>query len=161
MRKDRVVANDSLFTRFNKVFATMLRFVWYICRMNRINWDLVGISASVACAIHCALLPLVLTSLPILGINIINNVMFEYGMILLAFIVGFYSLWHGYRRHHHSAAPLLVFSAGIMVLLAKQVWHNYEMWFIPLAVLLIVVAHLRNYRACRIHNHAHSDDCNH
>ncbi|HAL95914.1 MAG TPA: MerC domain-containing protein, partial [Chitinophagaceae bacterium] len=30
----------------------------------RINWDALGISASIACAIHCALLPLFLSSLP-------------------------------------------------------------------------------------------------
>jgi hypothetical protein len=27
--------------------------------------------------------------------------------------------------------------------------------------VFIVSAHLINYKACRIHNHAHSDDCNH
>ena len=39
----------------------------------KINWDALGITASLACAIHCALLPLFFTSLPILGINIIEN----------------------------------------------------------------------------------------
>ena len=45
--------------------------------MFKINYDALGIAASVACAIHCAVLPLVITSLPILGINIINNFWFE------------------------------------------------------------------------------------
>jgi hypothetical protein len=26
---------------------------------------------------------------------------------------------------------------------------------------LIVVAHIINYRSCRVHNHAHADDCAH
>jgi hypothetical protein len=29
------------------------------------------------------------------------------------------------------------------------------------AVVLIVAAHFLNYRSCRVHNHAHADDCNH
>jgi len=129
--------------------------------MTKINWDALGISASLACAIHCAILPVLLTSLPIFGINIINNVMFEYGMILLAFLIGFYSLWHGYKRHHHSFTPLIVFSGGMILLVAKQVWHDYQLWLLPLAVVLIVAAHVRNYKACRVHNHAHAGDCNH
>jgi len=38
-----------------------------------------------ACAIHCALLPLILTSLPLFGVELIDNIAFEYGMIVLAF----------------------------------------------------------------------------
>lgn len=128
---------------------------------SRVNWDAVGIVTSVACAVHCAILPLLLTSLPLFGMNIIDNVLFEYGMIFLAFCVGCYSLWHGYKKHHHSAMPLLLFSAGIIVLFAKQLWHQYQYWLLPFAVLFIVVAHVLNYRSCRVHNHAHEDDCDH
>jgi len=56
----------------------------------KINWDALGISASLACAIHCALLPLFLTSLPLFGINIIHNYWFEASMILLAMAIGGY-----------------------------------------------------------------------
>lgn len=127
----------------------------------RINWDALGITASLACAIHCAILPLVLTSLPVFGINIIDNEKFEYFMIVLAFSVGIYSLWHGYRKHHHSFLPLGIFTLGIVLLLCKQIWHQYQYWFLPFAVLFIVSAHIFNYRSCRVHAHAHADDCTH
>ncbi|MEO8583269.1 MAG: MerC domain-containing protein [Flavitalea sp.] len=127
----------------------------------RINWDALGIVTSVACAIHCAILPLILTSLPLFGMNIVDNVGFEYFMIFLAFAIGSYSLSHGYRKHHHSPTPLLIFSAGMMLLLAKQLWHNYQYWILPFAVILIIYSHLINYRSCRVHNHAHHDDCDH
>lgn len=127
----------------------------------KVNWDAMGIVASIACAIHCAILPLLLGSLPILGMNIIDNVGFEYFMIFLAFAIGTYSLWHGYRRHHHSMTPVLIFSGGICLLIAKQVWHEFQYWLLPFAITLIIAAHLLNYKACRVHNHAHSDDCNH
>jgi hypothetical protein len=127
----------------------------------KVNWDALGITASLACAIHCALLPLFLSTLPLFGINIINNVPFEIFMILLAMAIGSYSLYHGWKKHHHSVAPLFMFSAGIVLLICKQVWHEYQLWFLVPAALLIVTAHFTNYRFCRIHNHAHSDDCNH
>ena len=80
----------------------------------KINWDALGVSASLACAVHCALLPLFLTSLPLFGINIINNETFEAGMIILALAIGSYSLYHGYKRHHHSLLPFTFFIAGFI-----------------------------------------------
>jgi phosphoglycerol transferase MdoB-like AlkP superfamily enzyme len=127
----------------------------------KINWDALGIATSLACAIHCAILPLMLGSLPIMGINLVNNEGFEYFMIFLAFGIGTYSLWHGFRRHHHSFLPLAIFFSGITLLVAKQVWHNWQLVLLPLAVVFIIAAHVLNYRSCRIHAHAHSDDCNH
>lgn len=138
------------------------KFTPYLRTMNfRFNWDALGVATSLACAIHCAVLPLILTSLPIFGINIIENQSFEYLMIFLAFAIGSYSLWHGFKKHHHSFLPLLIFAFGIILLLAKQIWHKYQLWLLPFAVLLIILAHLLNYRSCRIHNHAHADDCDH
>jgi hypothetical protein len=127
----------------------------------KINWDALGIAASVACAIHCALLPLILTSLPLFGINIINNLSFELFMILLAFCVGAYSLYHGWKKHHHRWLPFIIFSSGMLFLFGKQVWHEYQLFFLIPAVSFIVTAHYLNYSFCRAHNHAHEEDCDH
>lgn len=127
----------------------------------KINLDFIGIGASLACAIHCALLPLLLTTLPLFGMNIIENEVFEYFMIFLAFLIGAVSLYHGYRRHHHSYRPLIYFGIGIILLLIKQVFHEYQLLILPLALFFIISAHLMNHRACRVHDHGHSDDCNH
>jgi hypothetical protein len=129
--------------------------------LKRINWDALGISASLACAIHCAVLPLFLSSLPLFGINIIENVKFEYGMIALAFVVGYYSLYHGRKKHHHKWLPTIIFSVGIGCLLAKMAWHEWRNWFLLPAVVSIITAHFLNYRMCQHHNHAHAEDCNH
>ena len=146
-------------------FATMLLFCIFApfmkARIKRINWDTLGITTSLACAIHCALLPLFLTSLPLFGVNIIHNSFFEAGMILLAFCIGSYSLYHGYRKHHHSLIPLIIFATGIVLLVLKQFFIQYETWLLIPAVTFIILAHLLNYRSCRVHNHAHTDDCDH
>jgi hypothetical protein len=129
--------------------------------MFRINYDALGIAASIACAIHCAVLPLILTSLPIFGTNIIDNRGFEFGMILLAMGIGYYSLWHGYKKHHHSSMPVFLFSTGMILLFLKQVYHEQQLIFLIPAVIAIVSAHLLNYRLCRKANHCHAADCNH
>ncbi|MBS1946443.1 MAG: MerC domain-containing protein [Bacteroidetes bacterium] len=119
----------------------------------KINWDALGIGASIACAIHCAVLPLTLTSLPLFGINIIHNYAFEYFMIGLAFSIGSYALWHGYRQHHRSFLPFVLFIVGILCLLAKQHWHQHELLILPFAVIFIVSAHITNFRSCRLSGH--------
>ena len=129
--------------------------------LSKINWDALGITASIACAIHCAVLPLLLTSLPVFGINIIDNLVFEYGMILLALGVGGWSLYHGYRRHHHQRLPLIIFGLGMALLFAKELFHDWKLWFLIPAVVAITIAHFINFRYCRAANHCHASDCNH
>ncbi len=107
-----------------------------------------GIATSVLCAIHCALLPVIMSSLPIFGINIVHNVFFEWGMIVLAFMVGSYSLYHGFIRHHRSFQPILIFSLGFVFLVLKQFYHEFEFSFLATAVILIISAHYYNYRLC-------------
>jgi hypothetical protein len=114
----------------------------------KLNWDKLGIATSLACAIHCALLPLILTSLPLFGINIIHNSFFEWGMIMLACVVGTYSLYHGYIKHHRSLLPVGLFITGCSFLFAKQLFHNYEYFLLFPAVILIIAAHYINYRLC-------------
>jgi hypothetical protein len=129
----------------------------------RINWEALGIAASVACAIHCALMPLIITSLPLIGAGFLKSLAFELALLLLAFAMGFYSLWHGYRRHHHRSVTLLLFSTGMLFFLLHQLVHisHSVLFFILPGIILILTAHYLNFRFCRIAKHCHSSDCNH
>ena len=135
----------------------------YICPIMKlqVNWDALGVTTSVICAIHCAVLPLVLTSLPLFGINIIHNGFFEAGMIALAFAIGSFAFYHGYKRHHHRVLPLLIFSIGFIFLVLKEIFISSETPLLIPAVAFILTAHFFNYRFCRKANHCHSTDCNH
>ena len=125
------------------------------------NWDAIGIGASLACAIHCALLPLFFSSLPLLGINVLHNTSFELGMIVLSFVIGAYSLYHGYKKHHHSYKPIILFTLGIALMLSRLVFRNIEIILLFPAAFFIIIAHVNNHMRCRVHNHAHEDDCDH
>src|ERR1700739_2268534 len=115
----------------------------------KVNWDAMGIVTSLACAVHCAILPLLVSAFPLFGINILHNAFFEWGMIGLAFIIGVLTLLHGYRKHHQSLTPVLIFSTGFLFLLLKQFLPSMEYWFLAFAVMGIVSAHLYNFRLCR------------
>lgn len=114
----------------------------------KLNWDALGIGTSILCAIHCALLPILMTTLPLFGVNIIHNVFFEWGMITLAFAIGSYSLFHGYIKHHRSLVPVLIFSFGFIFLVLKQFIVQYDILLLIIAVTFIISAHFYNYRLC-------------
>ncbi len=136
--------------------------VHYFCYMFRkINWDALGVTTSLVCAVHCAVLPLIFTSLPFFGIDFVADKRFEYGMIGLAFLIGVVALSHGYRRHHHKLFPVFIFTAGFVFLLAKEWLPRFEIPFLFIAVSLILLAHYLNYRQCRHHGHCPKDDCKH
>jgi len=137
----------------------------YICPlMNfRINWEALGVGASIACAIHCAVLPLFITSLPLFGINIIHNIFVEVLLLGAAFIIGFTTLWHGYKRHHHKPATLILFSLGMALFTMNQfVRFSFSTFLLIIpAVVLVVTAHFLNHRFCKQAKHCHTSDCNH
>ena len=137
------------------------KYIVYLHAMIRINYDALGIAASVACAIHCAILPLILSSLPLFGINIINNGSFELFMIGLAMAIGVYSLWHGYKKHHHKLYPVIFFTLGILCLVAKQFFHQQFLYFLIPAMALIVSAHWLNYREIKKTKTCNINGCSH
>lgn len=113
----------------------------------KLNWDAMGIATSVLCAIHCALLPLLLSGLPLLGGKLVHNEAFEWTMIGIAFFIGVYSLSHGFKRHHRNKLPVILFFIGFFFLAAKQ-FSSYHLIFLFIAVALIVSAHYLNLRLC-------------
>jgi hypothetical protein len=127
----------------------------------QINWNALGVSATVACAIHCALMPLFVSTLPLFGVNLLDNIYFETAMIVIAFLIGGLTLLHGYRKHHHRFIPLVLFIAGMFLLIFKHyLAANVILLIIPSSILILSAYYL-NWRYCRIAKHCHSSDCNH
>ncbi len=125
----------------------------------KLNWDGIGIATSVICAIHCAFLPLLASVLP--ALSGVHNHIFEWGMIVLAFTVGIYSLRHGYKKHHQNNLPFYFFGLGFALLITKQFFHEYEIYFLLPAVTFIVLAHFKNFKfsqskACHSAHHKHN-----
>ncbi len=114
----------------------------------KLNWDKMGIATSIICAIHCALLPALTATLPVFGVDIVDNAIFEWSMIALAFFVGIYSLYHGFVKHHRNYIPVYIFTTGFTFLILKQFFKQYEYLFLAIAVVFIITAHFYNYRLC-------------
>lgn len=131
--------------------------------LKRMSLDTVGIGASLACAVHCALLPLLITVLPLLGTHILENESLEYGLLAFSFGIGSLALGRGYFRHHRRMAPLLIFTAGFALLLAGHFGVAGGYWepaIIFLGAAGVTGAHLINLRRCKectVPTHKHSE----
>lgn len=130
--------------------------------------DNIGMTASVLCAIHCAIVPMLITVLPLIGLGFLANPLFEWSMILFALIVGVYAIGKSYFGLHHRILPPVLLLSGFAVIIIGHVLVSgaKEALVVPAGGLLIAVAHFFNYRysgACRLphpafelmHSHHH------
>ena len=61
--------------------------------------DRLGAYGSIACAIHCALLPVLIALLPSLGVALFAGDALEQAFVVFASLLGLGSLSWSYRRH--------------------------------------------------------------
>ena len=111
--------------------------------------DLIGIGTSLLCMVHCALLPLLVSSLPLAGVNLIENKGVEYAMIGFAFLIGLFSFYSGCFKKHKNKRPLVIFIIGFAFLLFNQMEENLIL--ILTASVLITIAHLWNFKLSNRH----------
>lgn len=124
--------------------------------------DRFGATASFLCAVHCALLPLVLALLPALGLGFLADHRFERGFVAFACVLALTSLIVGFRRHQRFGAFGFL-APGIALLLAGLVFE-YESMVVHAALVatggsLVALAHLINLRLA--HGHVHDAACGH
>ena len=126
--------------------------------------DRLGATGSLLCAIHCALVPLLIALLPSLGLAIWFGEGFERGFVLFATLLGLFTLLWGYRRHRVvRALGLLV--PGLAVLWIAVLYRPVHEAIVAHAVTmtfggtLVGLAHLSNLRLN--HGHVHDAACVH
>lgn len=113
--------------------------------------DRVGVFASLACAIHCILLPFLITTLPLLGLTILGSHTFEAGILLFSVMLGVFSLSLG-SRTHGKREPL--FFLGLAILLffgAHRVVTGDSVHGVLMALggVSLAIGHILNIRLCK------------
>lgn len=126
--------------------------------------DRLGVTGSLLCAIHCALLPLLIAVLPSLGIATWMGDGFERGFVVFASLLGLFTLIQGYRRHR-AVRALGMLVPGLAALWFGIGYEPLHHAVVPHAVImtfggtLVGLAHLANLRLN--HGHVHDAHCAH
>lgn len=120
--------------------------------------NLLGAAASGLCAIHCAVTPLLFAAKPMLEHAAAEHghahgsplwAAFDYIFLVLSFV----AVWFSARHTNHNTlkkalwVSWLVFAVGILF----EAFHlPYGHWLMYSGSIALVVAHLLNYRHCRV-----------
>ena len=112
--------------------------------------DRVGVAASTVCAVHCALLPLLIGIAPALGLRLGGLVDFDQAFVVFASLLAGTTLALGYRRHRaFNAWALLVPALALVWLGSFTTLHDHTLGHLVVMVaggLLLAGAHLLNLR---------------
>ena len=114
--------------------------------------DRAGATASFLCAIHCALMPLVVALLPLLGLSFLASEPVEWALLAASATLGSLSLCLGFRKHRKRRV-FMVLAIAIALLLAGRIFHEHHFgaWGPILMViggLSMMGAHLLNHHLC-------------
>ena len=126
--------------------------------------DRLGATGSLLCAIHCALLPILIALLPSLGIAVWLGEGFEQGFVVFASLLGVFTLAWGYRRHR-AVRALWLLLPGLAALWIGVAYAPLHHSLVPHAIVmtfggtLVGLAHLANLRLN--HGHVHDASCAH
>jgi hypothetical protein len=106
--------------------------------------DVAGTATSLACAIHCALAPLLIGTLAA-GLG---NETWEWVIVAVSLCIGVGSLLPAYRKQHRKRRCLGLFSLGICSILAGRLLFVSDTAFVVTGAALIISAHISNHYFC-------------
>jgi hypothetical protein len=113
--------------------------------------DRLGMSASLACAVHCAVLPLLLAALPAIGLAWLDSAWVDWTMVALAAVIALRAHRGGFRLHR-SCLPSGVAVAGLLAivtticLLKGSASHHYVQ---ASGAVVVASSHFLNRHLCR------------
>lgn len=125
--------------------------------------DRIGATASLLCAVHCALLPFVLALLPLIGLGFLADHRFERVFVACAAALASVTIFTAWRRHRRLHA-LFLLMPGIALLLAGIVIDIGAHEWLHTALVVcggVLVASAHGVNLVLSHRHVHNANCGH
>lgn len=111
------------------------------------NKDFFGFLASMACAIHCAALPFILTIGALGSLSWLENPLIEYTFIAISLILASWSIIGGFLNHHKNLTVVLVVLLGFALIVASRLVEGpAEAILTSVGGVIIAIAHIYNWR---------------
>ena len=123
-------------------------------RLQRVNWDVVGVGASTLCVIHCLLLPVVLAFAPTLAHFVPGNEAVHLSLAYLLTGVGILAFRAGYRVHREKFVLVLLMVGIAAVTVGAYAGsllpsHSWEVAITFTGSAFLIVAHRLNRTLCQ------------
>jgi uncharacterized membrane protein (UPF0136 family) len=85
----------------------------------------VGMWASIVCAIHCTVVPLLTILIPTTGIYLFINENFEFFLLALSLLFNITNICFGYRQHKSNKAVAML-ALGLFLFVVGRLLHNHN-----------------------------------
>ena len=109
--------------------------------------DLIGIIASLLCAIHCMALPLLMTISALGSFTYFSNPKLEWLIIGLSILIASSSLLWSFLRIHHRPQAIWIAILGISLIIGSHIGHGvHDYWLAAIGGVLLATAHAVNWR---------------
>ena len=133
--------------------------------------DKAGMVASITCALHCMIMPLVITLLPIFGLSLFATEEFEWILLMISAMLGITSLCFGFRKHK-SFKAFSFLGIGLTFLVIGRLAHEHVshfrvftfdiyLLFLVAGAILVALSHWLNNKLCKSCLPCHSSGCEH
>jgi hypothetical protein len=133
--------------------------------LKRLGWDLVGVTLSGLCVVHCVAIPILILFFPLVARDFIPTEDKTHAF-LLAFILGIAgaAFISGYRVHGQKRPVVWMASGLALVLYAtffahSHLGHLWEPVFAIAGSLALIRAHILNHRCRTCEVHHKSSEC--
>ncbi|NND04823.1 MAG: MerC domain-containing protein [Saprospiraceae bacterium] len=121
-------------------------------RFNGAYLDVLGMIASAVCAVHCALVPILLAIGALGGLSWMANHTIEFSFLFISVSVAGFAMYLGYRQGTLGKRTLLLFAVGFCLLLVGRMFphdhtHIHAEQFLITASggLIIAAGHVVNW----------------
>jgi uncharacterized membrane protein len=116
----------------------------------RSGLDSISIFIASLCIVHCIVLPVFLTTLPLWGFEVLENTFIEIATVLTALLAGGWAIFRGYREYHKSLSIVILFVAGLGSMTAANFLNDeaLEMLLKGMGAIVVVAAHIWTRRKC-------------
>ena len=115
-------------------------------------FDILGFFASTLCAIHCAILPFILSFLSLLGMEFMSNPKFEWAMLINSIVLALTSFLIGYYKHHQDSEALSIMLIAFIFFVLGYPRDSPALLneiSLPIGGVIMAYAHYRNWKLCK------------
>lgn len=121
-------------------------------RSNRISALL-----SLACAIHCAATPMLISVLPLIGMQFLASHLLEGVILLFGMGFGAYGVMRAYFYQHHDRRPVIALLLGATLITIGFFFasESVEPYLVSVGALGVAAAQVLNIRAGKRCDHDH------
>lgn len=118
---------------------------------NQRSLDAIGFWTSAGCAVHCLLLPLLLSVSVFRSVAFLNQPYLEETILALSVFLGLGSMLPSYFRSHKKFSALYILGVGFALIgLSRIVGLGIgEMVLTSAGAALVATAHISNHRLCK------------